>query len=255
VCKRDRMELPSSITALADQLYAIDGVTAVVIGGSRAVGRERPDSDWDVGLYYRGDIDLRVLAAHGEVFAPGSWGRLMNGGSWLTLGDLRVDVLLRDLDAVDHWAREATHGRFDIDGLPGYVAGIPTYSLIAEANVAVPVRGSLSIGTTFPEALRGGGSDKWRWNRDFSLYYADMHASRGNAVAVYGQVARAIVEESHARCCAAATWVLNEKHVVTASGLDDAHSLLVRTDVTVDALRQLVADVRRHLGEDTLTST
>lgn len=53
----------------------------------------------------------------------------MNGGSWLQLDDLRIDVLVRDLDVVEHWAGEAGAGRFEVDGLPGYVAGITTYSL------------------------------------------------------------------------------------------------------------------------------
>jgi len=32
---------------------------------------------------------------------PGSWGRLMNGGAWLKIGE-RIDVLLRDLTVVEH---------------------------------------------------------------------------------------------------------------------------------------------------------
>jgi len=47
-----------------------------------------------LSLYYRGAIDLTALAAHGVVYPPGSWGRVMNGGAWLQCGDEKVDVLL-----------------------------------------------------------------------------------------------------------------------------------------------------------------
>lgn len=36
------------------RLGALPGIRAVVLGGSRARGTHRPDSDWDLGLYYRG---------------------------------------------------------------------------------------------------------------------------------------------------------------------------------------------------------
>src|SRR5258706_14870141 len=71
------------------------------LGGSRAFGYNDASSDWDLGLYYRGAIDLTALAARGDVYPPGSWGRVMNGGAWLRCGGERVDVLLRDLDVVN----------------------------------------------------------------------------------------------------------------------------------------------------------
>jgi hypothetical protein len=218
--------LPSAIEDLVDELATSDGVTAVVLGGSRAIGRNRPDSDWDLGVYSRGSIDLTGLAARGPVHPPGTWGRIMNGGSWLTIGGVRVDVLLRDLDAVEHWTTEAAAGRFAIDGLPGYVAGIPTYSLAAEVDASQVLRGALTVDAAFPPALRVSGPTTWRINRDFSLDYADKHARRGDVVGTLGMTVRAMFEEAHARCCAAGTWVLNEKHLLATSGLDDTGALL-----------------------------
>jgi hypothetical protein len=251
------MFVPVPIVELIDELYASEGVEAVVIGGSRALGLERPDSDWDVGVYYRRAVDLSALAARGVVHPPGSWGRLMNGGSRLTIADDRVDVLLRDLDALDHWTAEAARGRFEIDGLPGYVAGIPTYSLTAEAHVRHTMRGSIDVDAEFPEALRDLGPPKWRFNRDFSLYHAEMHARRGNAVGVLGQLARAVFEEAHARCCADRRWVLNEKHLLDAAGLGDVDRHVVSGEAASPDLSRLVTDVRAHLvdGEGSTAST
>ena len=72
-------------------------------GGSRAAGTADETSDWDVGVYYRDGLDLAPLARYGEVHPPGSWGRIMNGGAWLSLEGTKVDVLLRDLDVALYW--------------------------------------------------------------------------------------------------------------------------------------------------------
>ena len=241
------VDVPDAVEQLADELRT--GAVAVVVGGSRALGEHRPDSDWDLGLYYRGDVDLTALAGHGEVHPPGSWGRIMNGGAWLTIDGLRVDVLLRDLDAVEAWAALAGEGRFEVDGLLGYVAGIPTYSLLAEVSVAVPLRGRLDVDATFPSALGRHGPGRWRLHRDFSLYHARAHAERGNTAAAAGQVGRAVLEEAHARSCEQLRWALNEKHVLRAAGMGDVDRQLgpilasIGTDpvAAVDAVRALVA--------------
>jgi predicted nucleotidyltransferase len=47
---------------LAERLASIPGVVAVTLGGSRALGTSRPDSDWDFGLYCRvGLMDAQSL--------------------------------------------------------------------------------------------------------------------------------------------------------------------------------------------------
>ncbi|MGC4867075.1 nucleotidyltransferase domain-containing protein [Micromonospora sp. DT53] len=48
-------------THLPDRLCAVDGVVAVALGGSRARGEHRPDSDWDLGLYYQGELVTEVV--------------------------------------------------------------------------------------------------------------------------------------------------------------------------------------------------
>src|ERR1700751_5554543 len=78
--------IPPAMQRLVEQLVHIPGVMAVTLGGSRARGEGRPDSDWDFGVYYRGSInsaDVRALGYNGYVAEPGEWGRLVNGGGWL----------------------------------------------------------------------------------------------------------------------------------------------------------------------------
>jgi hypothetical protein len=220
-------DLPQAVTEIVDELASTPDAIAVALGGSRAVGSADANSDWDIGLYYRGTIDLTSLSARGVVHPPGSWGRVMNGGAWLRCGGERVDVILRDLDVVDHWTRRAAEGEFEVDLLLGYLAGIPTYTLSAELASCRPLRGSLPA-SPFPPKLAAAAPPHWRLRSSFSLDYARMHAKRGSRVEATGQAARAIVEEAHAIVCERGQWVCNEKRLVHSAGLAGLSDLFER---------------------------
>lgn len=51
------------IEDMAHRLAEVPGVVGVMLGGSRARGEDRPESDWDLGVYYRGGLDLAALRA------------------------------------------------------------------------------------------------------------------------------------------------------------------------------------------------
>ena len=92
-----------SVTTLVERVARVPGVKAVTLGGSRARGMARPDSDWDFGLYYRGSIDtdaIRELGYPGQVVEPGEWGRIVNGGAWLEVDGERVDLFVGETRGV-----------------------------------------------------------------------------------------------------------------------------------------------------------
>lgn len=233
------MDLPAPIDALCDVLAAADGTERVVLGGSRATGTATEASDWDIGVHYRGDADFSAIAARGELHPPGSWGRLMNGGAWLDVEGRKVDVLLRDLDVVDHWVAEAEAGRYETDQLLGYIAGLPTYALAAELAHNVVLRGPLIRRPVFTDALAETGVRRWRFDRDFSLDYAAGTQTRGDSALTVAHLLRACLEEAHARSCERREWALNEKGLLAATGLAEA-ATTARTgavDATAAALR------------------
>jgi len=219
--------LPAPVTELADVLAAIPGVVAVVLGGSHAVASNDAESDWDLGVYYRGSIDLTALAVFGEVHPPGSWGRLMNGGAWLTIAGYGVDVILRDLDVVEHWHRRAEEGEFEVDPLLGYLAGIPSYTLSAELESCRVLHGAVPA-APYPSRLRTAAPPWWRFRRSFSLDYARMHARRANVLGATGQAAKAVMEEAHAILCDRGQWICNEKRLTEISGLTGVPKLFTQ---------------------------
>jgi hypothetical protein len=239
--------LPETIVELVDELMAMSGAVAVVLGGSRALGAADEKSDWDLGVYYRGAIDLSRLAARGVVYAPGSWGRLMNGGAWLRRDGLNIDVLLRDLDAVEHWGRRAEQGEFEIDALLGYVAGVPTYLLSAELASCRTLRGELAS-APFPPRLMAAAPSKWRFCRSFSLEYARMHARRSNVAGASGQAAKAVMEEAHAIMCEQGRWVCNEKQLIDRAGLSAVQAVFGDVPVERATLLRWVDRVADQLG-------
>ena len=231
-----RDELSSEIIPLVDELARTHGVVAVVLGGSRALATADEDSDWDLGVYYQGEVDLMALSHWGEFHAPGSWGRIMNGGAWLQVAGLRVDVLLREIGVVTQWTECALRGEFEVDSLLGYVAGIPTYSLLAERAIARPLRGTLPDAVNYPARLAEAAPERWRFCRRFTLEHARSRARRGDVVGAVAQAAKAVIEEAHARLCEQRRWVLNEKRIVENAGLEGAHALF--TQVSLHCLRR-----------------
>lgn len=240
------MELPPPVQEIVESVAAMPGAVAVVLGGSRAMGESDAGSDWDLGVYYRGALDTSALAVRGTVHPPGAWGRIMNGGAWLTCAGLKVDVILRDLDVVEHWSRLAEQGQYDVDGLLGYLAGIPTYSLLAERAVARVLRGALQPAGPFPARLSETAPARWRFHRDFSLAQARMRAARGDLVGTVGQAARAAMEHAHAILCERRTWVLNEKQLLRRAGLAPIEALFA--EAMRGDLAAWVAELERALA-------
>ena len=239
--------LPPSVQVIAETLAALPGAVAVVLGGSQGNRSADAGSDWDLAVYYRGSIDLRALAAFGEVHPPGSWGRIMNGGAWLRSADAEVDVILRDLDVALHWTRQAEAGIFEVDALLGYAAGVPTYLLAAELASGRVLSGELPVVGPVPPRLVEAGPPRWRFARDFSLDYALMHASRGDVVGAVGQAAKAAMEEANAHACEQGRWVLNEKRLLAAAGLDGLASHFARVPRRPAGLTRWVEAVARAL--------
>jgi hypothetical protein len=241
-------EAPAAVREVIDRIAALSGVVAVVLGGSRALGTAHAQSDWDIGVYYRGELDWRPLETLGTVYPPGSWVRLMNGGAWLSLDGVKVDVLFRELSFVEQCTARACEGAYDVDAVLGYVAGLATYSLMAEAAVCMVLRGKLDAPRVFPEKLAERAPSRWRIHRDFSLEYARRLARREDLVPALGQACRAVLEEAHARVCAQRRWTLNEKRLVEHAGLSTAQAWLLRPPADAASFERWLAEGERLLS-------
>lgn len=136
---------------LADRLVAVPGVVGVMLDGSRARGDEHPDSDIDLGLYYRPPLDTEALrrlarsvatARDDQGPAPdgtesGGWGPWVDGGGWLTIDGMQVDWIYRDVDRVRRSAELALAGESAFHFQVGHPFGIPDFAYAGEIALGV----------------------------------------------------------------------------------------------------------------------
>ena len=243
---------PRLVGRLVEELSQLPGVEAVALGGSRAAGTHHAGSDWDFGVYYRGNLfqpaDVRALGHPGTVVELGEWGGgVFNGGAWLQIDGAKVDLLWRDLDVLDHEITEAQAGRWRLEPLMFHLTGIPTYILLAELAVNRVLYGNLPR-PEYPPALREVAGRDWAKRAELTLAYAaKAHAAHGRIAACLGLVAVGAAEYAHAAAAIAGQWVTNDKNLFTTGGMDHIDQLVgaMPPGPTSEQLQALVESVTR----------
>lgn len=222
---------------VADQLLEVPGVAAVMLGGSRARGAEKPDSDVDLGLYYRPPLDVDKLQALADALAtarpdqarpkvtrPGAWGPWVDGGGWLTIDGMAVDWIYRDLDRVHRSWETAQEGTFDFHFQIGHPLGVPDFAYAGEvalgAILADPddeLAGLQEQAAAYPPKLARAIVARLDEAR-FILGAVEKSAGRGDVALVAGSLFRIVGLCAHAVHARAGRWVINEKGLVEATG-------------------------------------
>jgi Nucleotidyltransferase domain len=233
---------------VGERLGELPTVEAVTLGGSRAEGTHRPDSDWDFSVYYRGHFDpqaLRDIGWSGEVFEVGGWSNgVFNGGAWLQIDGRRSDVHYRDLDVIDRELAASREGRFAIEPLLFHLAGIPTYLVLAELSVKRVLHGTLPT-PEYPDALRRRAPEVWWGRAEATFGYAgSYHAPQGRLTQCAGLVAQAVSQAAHAILAARGEWVTNEKTLLTRAGLREVDGIIAAARPDPDVLREVVDAAR-----------
>jgi predicted nucleotidyltransferase len=241
---------------MAGELVAVRGVRAVALGGSRARGTHRPDSDVDLGVYYDRellDVDALSVLAHRwvgrrvDIAPPGSWGPWVDGGGWLFVDGIDVDWILRDIDRVCEQCHRARAGEFGFFAQPGHPLGFLDVAYAGEVATAVPLQdpdGILSelrtLVTPYPATLRAAMLRNL-WQVDFLLDGATKGAKRGDVAYVALCATTAVMLIAHGWHAAVGAWVTNEKGLVLdVAGLD----------IESRGFSEAAADVLAGLGRD-----
>lgn len=231
-------------------LSTVPGVLGVALGGSQARGVQRPDSDWDLAVYYRDTLDveqIRALGWPGELTELGGWGSLFNGGGKVTVHGRDVDIHYRDLNLIERIHEDAEQGRFYIDPLLFHQAGIPSYILLAELGINRPLWGEVPR-WAYPDALRTSASAEWWWTADMTLVYADGHARRGRVAQCAGLMSEAACRAGHAILAARGEWVTNEKGLLAQAGVDGVDELVLGLSADPTSLVEAVRATREMLS-------
>jgi len=264
--------------AVAERLVAVGGVVAVLLGGSRARGEHHPDSDVDLGVYYRPPLDVAGLGAlarevagpSATVTRPGDWGPWVDGGAWLRIDGVAVDWIYRDVDRVQTAWRHAQEGRVAWQVQTGHPLGVLDVWYAGEVALGVVLvdpSGELTrlhdAAEVFPTALATALVARLP-EAGFTLGVARKTIGRGDVAYVAGCLFRALGVCAYALHAHAGRWVVNEKGLITAAGAlagapadfaARAHGLLARIgaapdelNATLDAAAALVVEVEQAVA-------
>lgn len=281
-CSNRIMEIESLTENIVEELRGVEGVHAIVLGGSRARGTHTPSSDVDLGIYYHPDkpLHLEQLSkiatslddAHRSdlVTAIGGWGPWINGGGWLNIQSFPVDFLYRDLEKVTRTLTACLRGEIEIFYQPGHPCGFLSSIYLAEVAVCKPLwdpEGELAVLKAqihpYPESLQQALIQKFAWEIDFSIQIAKKSIERADVTYAAGCCFRAVM------CMLQSLFALNRQYWLNEKGalaLADSFALKPdmlksRVESTFQALDanpagiEMAIDMLQELGKEVNTLT
>jgi predicted nucleotidyltransferase len=199
------------VSSLAERLGAITGIKAVVLGGSHARGRARPESDIDLYIFYSETApfsieSVRELAGRVNDFPDPvvtnfyGWGPWVNGGAWLTIGGQRVDFVYRSLEHVERVIAEAEAGRYELDYSQQLPFGFFSAAYLGEIAVCWPLfdpearlEALKERVANYPEPLRRAVVQDNLWQAELGVAaFAPKFANRAGAYGTAACLTRAV---------------------------------------------------------------
>ncbi len=242
------MDAQALISKIQKCLQTIEGVEALALGGSRARGTHKSDSDIDIGIYYRSAHPLGLGALErlaseiddqhrtGLVTEIGGWGPWINGGGWLTVQTIRVDFLYRDLEQVCDCIDSCCAGHVQIAYQPGHPHGFLTHIYLAEValcHVLWDPKGTLfklkPRTVPYPQKLREAIIEQFHWEADFSLKVARKAITKGDVSYVAGCCFRCV------SCLMQTLFALNGQYWMNEKGAVALASTFVQCPVQLQS--------------------
>jgi predicted nucleotidyltransferase len=203
-------EIDEILKQVVARVSKIDGVAAIVLGGSRARGTADERSDIDLGIYYdaRNPFSTTALGTaaqqlddrHAErlVTSFGEWGPAVNGGGWLEIRGNHVDFIYREIGAVRAAIEDFVAGRPRSVYQLGHPLGFHMQIYAGEVHVCRPLfaaSGAIaelkSLVLEYPEKFRTAAVTKHLFDAEFEISIAAKPAERADLMYVAGCLFRA----------------------------------------------------------------
>ncbi len=217
---------------LVEQLSGVEGVVAVVLGGSYAGGGYHKDSDLDVGIYYAAGEPFSVAAIRRIADAAAlegpttvtdfyQWGAWVNGGAWIHTADGKVDFLYRNLDQVWRTIADAQQGIVHHDYGQQPTHGFFSVIYLAETQICIPVFDPTGViaqlkeqVAVYPPRLKQKIVADSLWSAEFTLLHARDFAAQGDVYNTVGCLSRAASNLTQALFALNEVYFLRDKRVM-----------------------------------------
>lgn len=231
------LELAHSVS---QRLSEVEGVIAVVLGGSHARGDAKPSSDIDLAMYYHPEKplnikQLRTLADELEGADPtlklyddrgptelGGWGPFINGGAWLEIQSQRMDWPYSNISEVQQAISDAVAGKSVLHHRPGHPHGFHTHMFAGQVHFAKALydpTGAFAMlkeqVLEYPPKLRESLIQGFSWQAEFAITIAEKSAKRGESFYVAGCLFQS------AGCLVQVLFALNKQFFLNEKGSVD----------------------------------
>ena len=229
-------EIDEIISQVVARVAKIEGIAAIVLGGSRARGTADERSDIDLGIYYDAERPFSTVAleaaaqelddrhAEGLVTPFGAWGPAVNGGGWLEIRGHHVDFLYREIGAVREAIEDFVAGRPRSVYQLGHPLGFHMQIYAGEVHVCRPLfttSGTIaelkSMVREYPEKFRTAAVTKHLFDAEFEISICAKPVERADVMYVAGCLFRAAGFMTFVLYALNRRFFLNEKGAIAES--------------------------------------
>lgn len=204
------MNIHMRIKAITSPLKNFREIQAIVLAGSHATNTARPDSDIDIGIYYNEHSPpvkeklervLLTLTRKTDMIVTdiGEWGKWMDGGAWLKIDGIRVDLIYRNLQILEKVIDDSINGKIETDFYQQPAFGYFSYMYCAETKVCKVLYDPDDIllklkekVRMYPPKLKEKIINHFLWDAQFSFAKAQKTARRGELYIVAGCLTRVV---------------------------------------------------------------
>lgn len=208
------MKLPrhkqNMLESIINDLKVIDGVEAIVLGGSHAVGLATESSDLDIGIYYFEvhPFDIKSVKLVAEKYADHEqptvtgfyeWGPWVNGGAWINTKNGEVDFLYKNIDQIAKTIDHARDGVWEnhFEQQPPY--GFSSMIFLGETQSGIPLYDPEGIVTRlkdkvkqYPQKLKQSVIQQSLWSAEFTIWQAEGYAKQNDTFNTVGCLTRVV---------------------------------------------------------------
>lgn len=213
------------LEAVTGALANIEGVAAIVLGGSYAQRAALANSDMDIGIYYytNAPFDIERIREVAMLFAAApptvtgfyEWGPWVNGGAWIETRAGRVDLLYKNIEQIRHTIEKAKAGQWEsnFEQQPPY--GFSSVIYLAETQCCVPLWDVSNLipslkkeVANYPPELKATVVRQSLWSAEFTTWHASHAAIKGDVYNTIGCLTRAVKD------IITALFALNERYPI-----------------------------------------